>query len=167
LSNKPTREVPPRKVYAPPAITLQLKVHHENRDLPILALTVAKGGSKLMPVGDTHTTNATGADSWAGLHNPRAGETEGRDVPVALLVGALNSKPEIGGRLVVDETGLTGKYNFKLTWAPEDRHTAMDTGVDGPSLFTAIQEQLGLKLETKKAPLDCVVIDHVEHPSPN
>jgi uncharacterized protein (TIGR03435 family) len=146
----------------------QLKVHHESRELPVLALTIAKSGSKLTPVSDTPASSGTGAGSWTGLHNPKAGETEGRDVSVALLVNALSSKPEIGGRLVVDETGLTGKYSFKLTWAPEDLHAAVnDAGAGGPSLFTAIQEQLGLKLETRKAPVDCVVIDHIERPSPN
>jgi uncharacterized protein (TIGR03435 family) len=146
----------------------QLKVHHESRELRVLALTIAKGGSKLTAVSDTPASSTTESGSRSGLHNPRAGETEGRDAPVALLVNALSSKPEIGGRLVVDETGLTGKYNFKLTWAPEDRHAAADApNADGPSLFTAIQEQLGLKLETQKAPVDCVVIDHIEQPSPN
>jgi uncharacterized protein (TIGR03435 family) len=146
----------------------QLKVHHESRDLRVLALMIAKGGSKLTPVSDMPTSSASGASSWTGLHNPGAGESEGRDVPVAPLVNTLSSKPEIGGRLVVDETGLTGKYNFKLTWTPEDRHAAVDApNADGPSLFTAIQEQLGLKLQTQKAPVDCVVIDHIEQPSPN
>jgi uncharacterized protein (TIGR03435 family) len=128
----------------------QLKVHRESRELPVLALMVGKSGSKLTPVSDTPAASATGADSWTGLHNPRAGETEGRDVPLALLVSALSSKPEIGSRLVVDETGLTGKYNFKLTWAPEGRYAAVDASAAGRSLFTAIQEQLGLKLQTPK-----------------
>jgi uncharacterized protein (TIGR03435 family) len=87
---------------------------------------------------------------------------------MALLVNALSNTPEIGGRLVVDETGLTGKYSFKLMWVPEDRHAAGDdSGAGGPSLFTAIQEQLGLKLETQKAPVHCVVIDHIGQPSLN
>jgi uncharacterized protein (TIGR03435 family) len=145
----------------------QLKIHHENRELPVLALTAAKGGSKLTPVKDAPATSVRGEGSWTGLHNPGPGETEGRDVPVALLVSALTSKPEIGGRLVVDETGLVGKYNFKLTWAPADAQGATDLGAGGPTLFTAIEEQLGLKLQTQKAPVDCVVIDHIEQPSPN
>ena len=146
----------------------QLKVHHESRELRVLALMIAQGGSKLTAVSNTPASSTTGVGSWTGLHNPRAGETEGRDVPVALLVNALSSQPEIGGRLVVDETGLTGRYSFKLTWAPEDRRAAVgDPGAGGPSLFTAVQEQLGLKLETQKAPVDCVVIDQIEPPSPN
>ena len=137
----------------------QLKIHHENRELPVLALTAAKGGSKLTPVNDTSATSVSGESGWTGLHNPGPGETEGRDVPIAVLVSALSSKPEIGGRLVVDETGLIGKYSFKLTWAPTDAQGATDAGAGGPTLFTAIEEQLGLKLQTQKAPVDCVVID--------
>ena len=65
------------------------------------------------------------------------------------------------------EFGIYGKYSFKLTWVPEDRHAAMDPSAGGPTLFTAIQEQLGLKLEAQKAPVGCVIIDHIEQPSPN
>jgi uncharacterized protein (TIGR03435 family) len=138
----------------------QLKAHHETRQLPVLALTVAKGGAKLTPVG------AVAPDGWTGLHNPRRGETEGRDVPVQMLVETLSSKPEIGGRLVVDATGLQGKYNFKLDWTPEGTK-ARDADAGGPSLFAALQEQLGLKLESRKAPVDCLVIDHLVQPSGN
>ncbi len=146
----------------------QLKVHHESRELSVLALTIAKGGSKLTVVSNTRASSTTGAGSWTGFHNPGAGETEGRDVPVALLVSALSSKPEIGGRLVLDQTQLIGKYSFKLTWMPEEQHAPVDgSGPNGPSLFTAIQEQLGLKLEPRKVPVDCVVIDHIEQPDPN
>ena len=86
----------------------QLKVHHESRELPVLALTVAKGGSKLTAANDTPQGGTTAGSNWTGLHNVGNGETEGRDVPIALLVNALSGKPEIGGRLVVDETGLPG-----------------------------------------------------------
>jgi uncharacterized protein (TIGR03435 family) len=64
-------------------------------------------------------------------------------------------------RIVIDKTGLTGEYEIELTWAPDDQPDA------GPSIFTAVQEQLGLKLEPAKAPLDVVVIDHLERPSEN
>ncbi len=149
----------------------KLQVHHETRELPVMALTIAKGGPRLTQVSDAPVRAAAGASTpatWSGLHNPRAGETEGRDVPIALLASALSDKGEIGGRLVVDDTGLTGKYNFKLLWTPEDRDAAPDApGAGGPSLFTALKEQLGLMLVSKRAPVDCVVIDHIEQPSPN
>ncbi|HZQ44975.1 MAG TPA: TIGR03435 family protein [Acidobacteriaceae bacterium] len=136
----------------------QLKVHHEARDLRVVALTVAKGGPKL-----TETKADSNKGSWTGLRSSR-GKIEGRGATIKMLVGSLSPKPEIGGRLVVDDTGLTGKYDFELTWSPEDlAHTESDAG--GPSLFTALQEQLGLKVETKKSPVDCIIVDHVEMPS--
>ncbi len=65
---------------------------------------------------------------------------------------------------VIDKTGLTGLYNIDLTWAWNDEP---GSGDNGPSIFTALQEQLGLKLEPAKAPVDVVVIDHIERPSEN
>ncbi len=79
-------------------------------------------------------------------------------------------------RPVVDQTGLTGKYDFVLTWTPDESQFRSFGGAPPPppadveappDLFTAIQEQLGLKLESSKAPVDVVVIDHVEKPSDN
>ena len=74
------------------------------------------------------------------------------------------------GRKVVDHTGLTGRYDFNLTWTPDDTATegsAASGAAPGPSLFTAVQEQLGLKLEPIRAPVDVVVIDHLEKPGEN
>jgi uncharacterized protein (TIGR03435 family) len=65
---------------------------------------------------------------------------------------------------VVDKTGLTGNYDYTLSWTPENGPT---TDTAGPSLFTAVQEQLGLKLETEKEPVEVVVIDHIDKPSAN
>lgn len=143
----------------------QLKVHHERRELPVLALKVTKRGTRLMPAMESSPVSR---EHWSGLRNPARGRMEGRDVPVSLLVNALSSKPEIGGRLVVNQTELKGKYDFTLTWAPQNEHSATDSmGESSPTLFTALEEQLGLKLESTKAPVDCIVIDRVEPPSPN
>jgi bla regulator protein blaR1 len=76
------------------------------------------------------------------------------------------------GRRVVDQTGLTGRYDFSLTWTPDNSAQAVNGSsgsgqVLGPSLFTAIEEQLGLRLVPVKAPVDVVVIDHIERPSVN
>ncbi len=68
----------------------------------------------------------------------------------------------IVGRDVVDKTGITGRYNLKLQWTPDDA-----AANSGPSLFTALEEQLGLKLEPAKGPVQVLVIDHVEMPSEN
>ena len=63
---------------------------------------------------------------------------------------------------VRDQTGLTGTYDFELEWAPDDAPAGF-----GPSIFTAVEEQLGLKLEAEKGPVEIMVIDHVEHATPN
>jgi uncharacterized protein (TIGR03435 family) len=68
------------------------------------------------------------------------------------------------GRIVIDKTGLTGYYDVDLKWTPDED---LANGGSGPSLFTALEEQLGLKLVSKKAPVDVVVVDHIERPSEN
>ena len=68
------------------------------------------------------------------------------------------------GRVVVDKTGLTGKYDVELKWTPDEQQGTADAG---PTLFTAIQEQLGLKLEPAKGPVDSFVVDQVEKPTEN
>jgi uncharacterized protein (TIGR03435 family) len=70
----------------------------------------------------------------------------------------------LAGRMVIDKTGLTANYNIDLQWTPVDQDTTPDAG---PTLFTALEEQLGLKLVPSKGPVDTFVIDHVEKPSEN
>jgi uncharacterized protein (TIGR03435 family) len=81
---------------------------------------------------------------------------------MSLLASYLSS---ITGRRVIDQTGLTGPYTFSLKWTPDDRPATGDTSA--PSLVTAIQEQLGLKLESTKGPVEILVIDHAEKPTEN
>lgn len=145
----------------------KLVLHHETREFPVNALAIAKGGARLTPVTVDFAKVPTTPDGWMGLHNPKPGLTEGRAATIKMLVDTLNRQPELSGRLIVDATGLQGNYNFKLSWTPDrDLGAAPAEGV-GPSLFTALQEQLGLKIESRKAPVDCIVIDHVEKPSAN
>ena len=106
------------------------------------------------------------------------GELDGEGVPLEFLASTLSSQL---GRPVIDRTGLTGHYTFKLQWTPDPGQSAskfggpLPPGVDappppdpnGPSIFTAIQEQLGLRLESQKGPVDLIVIDRVEKPSEN
>ena len=66
------------------------------------------------------------------------------------------------GRPVIDSTGLKGEYDFRVEWAPDE-----STGSLGPSIFAALQEQLGLKLEAMKGPVEIIVVDSAERPSAN
>jgi uncharacterized protein (TIGR03435 family) len=109
------------------------------------------------------------------------GELNASAVSMARLAQALAGTPEAGDRVVIDETGLTGRYDFTLNWTPIEGGAnavsgsgtsepatgapAIDQG--GPSLFTALPEQLGLKLVPIKAPVEVLVIEHVERPSAN
>jgi uncharacterized protein (TIGR03435 family) len=131
----------------------QLKFHRETREMPVYDLVVAKGGAKLKenPEGGSMSMNAT--------------EMKFTGAPMQMLVRQLSG---IGGldRPVVDKTGLAGKYDFVLKTS-FDRATGVNTGPAGESIFTAIEEQLGLKLESQKAPVEILVIDSVSRPSEN
>ncbi|MGA8288608.1 MAG: TIGR03435 family protein, partial [Acidobacteriaceae bacterium] len=127
-----------------------LQAHHVTKELPIYALVVAKGGSKLQA--------STTKQGW-GTDGP--GRIDYRDAPLEALVVSLSGEV---GRIVVDETGLTGQYDFTLKWTPDEQRGTTDAG---PSIFTALQEQLGLKLISTKGPVDTIVVDHIERPSPN
>jgi uncharacterized protein (TIGR03435 family) len=139
----------------------QMKVHQEDREAPIYALIVAKNGSKLKEATEA------GADSL----NVERGQIIGHSLSLQELAKGLTGGNT--GRVVVDRTGLTGKYDFTLTWTPDQGAAppGPDGGatenVPGPSIFTAIQEQLGLKLEPAKGPVKTLVIDHIERPSAN
>ncbi len=126
-----------------------LKAHYETRELPVFELAVAKGGAKIAP-------DAPGAAGGEGVsqHNS-ALEVHG--ITLARLGEVIMP---YAGRPVVDKTALTGRFSFKLHWANE--HDATD---DGPTIFTAVEEQLGLKLRPAKGPVQVLVVDHVEAPT--
>jgi uncharacterized protein (TIGR03435 family) len=132
----------------------QLKVHHETRDLPIYSLVIAKGGFKLNPA------DPRGSMSYGD------GQLTTQGVPIKSLVFFLSSFLH---RKVVDNTGLTGNYDMSLRWSSDEVANAQQdpSAPSAPSLFTALQEQLGLKLESTKGPVDTIVVDHVAHPSEN
>jgi len=136
----------------------QLKFHFEKRAQTVYVLTLAKNGPKLTksqsdparsvglgfgPPGNFGATNATMAD-----------------IAEALGQGALD-------RPVIDQTGLAGRYNLRLKWTPVEMPSEAPGSDTSPDLFTAVQEQLGLKLVPTHAPVDVMVIDHVERTSPN
>jgi uncharacterized protein (TIGR03435 family) len=143
-----------------------LKTHHETRELPVYALVVAKGGLKMV-----ESKSDPGAPPNGGspkLMGPD-GKLTGQEIPLDFLAQELAWQV---GRTVVDRTGLAGRYDFSLTWTP-DSATGAGAGAGdgsqtaGESIFTAVQEQLGLKLQPTKAPVDVVVIDRLEKPSEN
>jgi uncharacterized protein (TIGR03435 family) len=148
----------------------KLQVHREKSELAIYELVMAKSGSKLMPsVGlpsSKDADNAAKPRSW--IRFAGKGVLEGTAADPQMLVTVLSMQPEIGGRLVVDKTGLTGKYDFTLKWTPDMGQGAEPSGTDaGPSLFTALQEELGLRLQPTKAPVDVIAIDQVQLPIAN
>jgi uncharacterized protein (TIGR03435 family) len=148
----------------------KLQIHHESTQLSVYELVTSRSGSKLMPsVAHTPSAgedNATKPRSW--IRFAGKGVLEGNDADAETLVTALSMQPEIGGRLVIDRTGLNGTYDFTLRWTPDMGQGADPPSADaGPSLFTALQDELGLRLQLTKAPVDVIVIDRVELPSEN
>jgi uncharacterized protein (TIGR03435 family) len=143
-----------------------LQFHHETRERPTYSLVVAKNGPKLHKAqpGETYPNGITGPDSAGG----RGGAivTPGKIVlqgsSLSVLANLLSSQGL--SHAVVDKTGLTDLYDVTLRWSPPDVGSS-DASL--PSLFTALQEQLGLKLEYNKNPIDVLVIDHIEKPSVN
>ena len=147
----------------------KLSFHHEKRDLSAFVLTVVKTGSKLTPTEDKGPGPAIGfSPSGGGLkfvvHNG------------GILAFTTALQMVILDRPVVDQTGLTGKYDIAVTFTPDDSQfnghppkvpAAADNTEAAPSLFEAIQKQLGLKLEAQKTAVDVIVLDHVEKPSAN
>ena len=150
-----------------------LVIHHETRQLSVYELVVAKGGPKMLPAADTPPAKST--DTSVPPEKPRrwirfagVGKLEGFGADTETLITALSMQPEVGARLVLDKTGLTGNYDFTLKWTPDIFLSANESAsTAGPSLFTALQEELGLRLDSAKAPVDRIVIDQVTQPSAN
>lgn len=147
----------------------QLRVHQETRTLPVVRMQ-AIGETKLVKF-EAPAEGSTGSKSWQGLHNDGHGHIEGRGADLKMLASVLAFQPEIGGRLVVDQTGLPehARFTFDLKWTPEglDRTQTDSSDAPGMSLFAATQQELGLKLTAGKGPVDVVVIDHVAMPDEN
>jgi len=138
----------------------QLVVHKETKEQPIYALVVSKNGAKLK-----EAKVVEGARQGMSMNRSRV---EGFAAPMEMLGPTLSA---VTGRPVVDKTGLTGKYDFVLEWTP-DLGAAGPDGANspepsGPTIFTALQEQLGLRLEAQKGPVENIVIDRAEKPSEN
>jgi uncharacterized protein (TIGR03435 family) len=138
---------------------LQLKLRHEQKEQPFLALVAAKNGPKLAPPKD-----AVVPSQIAGrILHPR--------MPMLMLATLLS---RFERQLIVDKTGLEGPFSVDLQWTPDAlRERALQAGaaplvngqpvdLTGPSIYTALQEQLGLRLESQKGAIDVLVVDHAE-----
>jgi uncharacterized protein (TIGR03435 family) len=135
----------------------QLTFHREKRNMPVFAITIAKGGPKLTPAAEP---NAEADD----FNSANGTEQTIRFKSATVADFALNEQFFLE-RPVVDQTGLTARYDFTLRYTRDE--TAAPDPDAPPGLFTAIQEQLGLKFQPTKAPIDVLVIDHIARPSAN
>ncbi|HTA43067.1 MAG TPA: TIGR03435 family protein [Bryobacteraceae bacterium] len=153
-----------RKLRALLAQRFHLEVHRETKELPQYVLGVAGSGSKIAEL--------TAAEEKPGTANgiqASCGRMKGTRATTANLSTYLERQLR---RPVVDRTGLSGKrYDFQIEWTPDPGSCAKPSddadSPDGPSLFTALQETLGLKLEATKGPVEVIVVDRVDRPEPN
>jgi len=127
----------------------KLALHREQRVLAYYALIVAKGGSKLPDPTDAPATVPAGIQGQLRIVSNRM---------AMFVVAKLLSR--YMRALVVDQTGLPGEFEVRLVWTPDDRPIPEEER--GPSVFTAVEEQLGLKLAAHKGPVDVLVIDRAE-----
>jgi uncharacterized protein (TIGR03435 family) len=169
-----------------------LRVHFETRSEPVLALVLireGRPGPRIRPHSEgpdcgtqwTPPLDRTAPTVPPGEFIPECGTFDGVDGPDnTFLAGARNATlaqladylawEQDFGRPVVDQTGLSGRFDFTLQWTPEykkphDDGTRLD--VSGPSLIEALKEQFGMKLKSTRAPVQVLLIDHVDPPSPN
>ncbi|HXE08588.1 MAG TPA: TIGR03435 family protein [Acidobacteriaceae bacterium] len=169
----------------PPALTAQqrremlravladrfhLMVHAETKDGPVFDLALTKNGPKFHQAtpNDTFAKGVTALDGRAHPGSPmmvRPGNVVGQGITLASLNDLLT---QIVHRPIIDKTGLTGRYDISLEWKPDNiPDTSPLADSSAPSIFTAVQEQLGLKLSPSTAPLDVLVIDSAQKPTPN
>ena len=138
----------------------KLRVHHEMKEIPVYALLVSKGGPKFKESAKDATESA-----HIGVNDRNQSITASKQ-----SMGELAKMiPNVFhmDRPVVDHTGLAGAYDFKVEATPESRMTGADPDLKNVSIFTALQQQLGLKLESQKAKMEVLVVDNVEKPSAN
>lgn len=145
----PSQEQLKRMIQALLAERFQLKIHRETRDLTIYSLVVGKNGPKLQA-----STDASASGMSMG-----PGQLTGRKVAMKMFASMLEQQL---GRVVVDNTGIPGEFDIRLEWAKDQTPDAA-----GASIFTALQEQLGLRLESQKGPVEVLVIDSAEKASAN
>ncbi len=134
----------------------KLSVHRETRTMTALVLEIAKNGPKLEKAEDGAATTKNGQNS-----------IDATAITMSRFAEVLSRQTDLP---VVDHTGLQGAFNLKLAWRPERARptvTGVDETMERPSLADALQQQLGLRLEARKVPIEILVIDHAEQPSGN
>jgi uncharacterized protein (TIGR03435 family) len=182
------RDVPPDQVALRVRRLLSdrfgVKAHWETRELPVYALVLTKPdgalGSRLKRSDVDCAALRAAARGGPPPAVPAGGRAvcTGRTIPgtitgVALSMDTLaSSLARFAGRIVQNRTGLTGGFDYELTWTPDQPveqipGAPLDIDPNGPSLFTAVQEQLGLKLDAQKGAVDVLVVDHADPPSPD
>ena len=190
ITTKANPDTPPDQMYGPMMQVLledrfKLKIRRERREMPVYFLTVAKGGLKLKvlregscaPPDLNHPADdpAKECGYWSALPTPNmsGGQNVIMDSRGETMAEFADDLSNFGSdRVVLDKTGLMGLFNIHLEFAmdkapgtPGNRPASTDPA--GPSMFTAVQEQLGLRLSAGKGPVDVLVIDHVERPTEN
>jgi uncharacterized protein (TIGR03435 family) len=161
----------------------KLAVHHETKQFPIYKLVVAKGGSKLHEAkpGDEYANGLTGADGKPGGKGMMSMRFDSGAMVITVQALSIDGlAQQLSAQMnshVENVTGIKGDYDFTLRYKPESMQLeAPNPSGSGnanlsdnaaPSIVDALQEQLGLKLESQKGPLDVIVIDHIEQPSEN
>ncbi len=140
----------------------KLKFHYELKTLPVYELVVVKTGPKFTATTAAEMASEDGVNGvhsgGISIHNRNLVAT---GISMSRFADSLSYQVK---RIVIDKTGLAGNYNLTLSWAPDDG-TPQPPDATLPSIFTALQEQLGLKLEPSKAPLEAFIVDHAEIPS--
>jgi uncharacterized protein (TIGR03435 family) len=137
----------------------KLKVHREMREMPVYVLVVGKNGPKF---------KESAPDASPGTHYGASDRNYQVTIPKATMDDVLTALDNsLIDRPVVDKTGLTGTYDIKMTYAPDIRANRETPDPTDISIFAAVEQQLGLKLESQKAMVEILVVDHVEQPSAN
>lgn len=159
----------------------KLTFHRESKELPVYWLTIAKNGPKFHEAkpGDDYANGIPVPTGRSGAGLMTLGGGDGTQTVTAQAVPIANLERSLAvfvGRPVLDKTALTGLYDFTLTYTPDPGQLqglaggapgSQPSDPESPTLFTAVQEQLGLKLESGKGPVEIIVFDHIERPSGN
>jgi uncharacterized protein (TIGR03435 family) len=137
-------------------VRFHLALHRQTKEMPVYALVAGRGGPKFKESAPGATPRQSGSVSLTTVTSTFTKSS--MEALVRVLSGAAD-------RPVLDQTGLSGLYDFKLEFACDPAAAAAETSAS--SIFTAVQEQLGLKLESTKGPVEVIVIDRAERPSEN